>query len=172
MRYLHRTSVSTNKPASNNRNKRIPIYQKSESSRIQGEGRVVTYTGRKVWVVIYKEKRVELDVKRSRHSLKVGVDRWSEIATDSCCQSWVLVIEVNEMLSYRQVKDFAFFQGWGLPISFAYPSSVKPSWRHLSGKSKALQTRMFVRDFFYLSYTKPASEYHLQVRRLSRSKRS
>ena len=81
------------------------------------------------------------------------------MATDSCCQSWVLVIEVNEMLSLRQVKDFAFFQGWGLPISFAYPSSVKPAWLHLLDKSKALKTGMFYGDFFYLSYSKPAGEY-------------
>ena len=71
------------------------------------------------------------------------------------------MIEVNEMLSLRQVKDFAFFQGWGLPISFAYPSSVKPAWQHLLDKSKALKTAMFYRGLFYLSYSKPAGEYQL-----------
>ena len=65
------------------------------------------------------------------------------------------------MLSLRQVKDFAFFQGWGLPISFAYPSSVKPAWQHLLDKSKALKTAMFYRGLFYLSYSKPAGEYQL-----------
>jgi hypothetical protein len=58
------------------------------------------------------------------------------------------VIEVNEMLSLRQVIDFAFFQGWGLPISFAYPSSVKPAWQHLLDKSKARKTAMFYRGLF------------------------
>ena len=48
----------------------------------------------------------------------------------------------------RQVKDFAFFQGWGLPISFAYPSSVKPAWLHLLDQSKALKTAMFYRGLF------------------------
>ena len=71
------------------------------------------------------------------------------------------MIEVNEMLSLRQVKDFAFFQGWGLPISFAYPSSVKPAWQHLLDKSKASKTAMFYKGLFYLSYSKPAGEYQL-----------
>ena len=53
-------------------------------------------------------------------------------------------------------KDFAFFQGWGLPIPFAYPNSVKPAWQHLLGKSKARKTAMFYRGLFYLSYSKPA----------------
>ena len=70
------------------------------------------------------------------------------MVTDSCCQSWVLVIEVKEMLSLGQVIDFAFFQGWGLPISFAYPSSVKPSWQHLLDKSKAPKTEMFYGGLF------------------------
>ena len=71
------------------------------------------------------------------------------------------MIEVKEMLSLGQVIDFAFFQGWGLPISFAYPSSVKPSWQHLLDRSKALKTAMFYGGLFYLSYSKPAGEYQL-----------
>jgi len=52
------------------------------------------------------------------------------------------------MLSVGQVNDFAFFQGWGLPISFAYPSLVKPAWQHLLDKSKVLKTEMFYGGLF------------------------
>ena len=91
---------------------------------------------------------VELDFKRSEHSQVIDVDRWSAMATVSCCQSWVLVIEVNEILPFERLMTLLSFRvgdslfllriraRWSLHGSISYINQ------------KHLKQECFIGDFF------------------------